>query len=116
MFTLPRGLSPKQILDVIETESELIQVIDMRSQEEFTVSRIKDSCRVPMSELPRLLEKLENQRLVVIVDACGAVAKDKVELLSQFSNVVYLLGGFNEWKKQNLPTVEDLNDEKCRVC
>lgn len=105
MFTLTRRLSPKQIFNIIESEPELIQIVDMRPYEEFTASRIKSACRVPLSELPGLLERVERKQLIVLVDKDGSEAKVKIELLSQFSNVVFLEGGFDEWKKQKLPTI-----------
>ena len=115
MFCLPRALSPKQVFDILESEPEMIQIVDIRTHKEFILSRIEHSSQIPVSELPRLLERSEKKLLVVLVDSDGFDAKEKVKWLGQYSNVTFLEGGYREWRSQNLPIMEKIDDEKCRL-
>ena len=87
------------------------QLIDVRESAEFAAGRVKKAKSLPLGELERRLAELDRVRLIYVMCRTGrrsAEAQKKLEARG-FTNVTNVAGGFEAWKKENLPFERDDN-------
>jgi len=106
------GISPKPATDTISadqliTATELseklaastVQIIDVRSAEEYAICAIPDSLLIPLAELPFRLHEINRNSEVIIYCKSGIRGSKAVSLLNDegFSQVKNLAGGIKAW-------------------
>lgn len=106
---MTRGLTAHQIYNLIQAEPESLQLFDIRSQ--TPDPQIPGSICVELTLLPYILEQNKSEQLIVLVDENEEESRIALELLkNQYTNLVFLEGGIQEWKKQKLPLKEGQNE------
>lgn len=106
------GISPKKDMHTISadqliTATELseklaistVQIIDVRSAEEYAICAIPDSLLIPLAELPYRLHEINRNTEVIIYCKSGIRGSKAVSLLNDegFPQVKNLAGGIKAW-------------------
>lgn len=82
-------------------------LIDLRSKREFDSLRIENSINIDFSmpDFPETTGKLEREKRYILVDRNGRKSAMAFELMKEqrFPKIHYIIGGINEWIKNNYP-------------
>ncbi|PLW93035.1 MAG: hypothetical protein C0592_07755 [Marinilabiliales bacterium] len=72
----------------------------------------------PHNELGNFLQKLPNNRLLIVADSAGLFSKEAMQMLQNngFSNILNLAGGIVEWERDGLPVIVDKNERLSGSC
>ena len=103
-----REITPSELHDAIENrQSETrdpIQLVDVRTLEEYSQDHLVESIHIPVSELATRLSELDNAKETVCYCRSGMRSAKACELLLKngFVDVANLKGGIEAWKKLNL--------------
>ena len=116
-MTTPNGLpaiSCKELRQV-QSMTEPHLILDVREPAEFEAGHIEGSMPIPVNDLETNLPSLARSRdeMVVVVGEEGEKAAETHRHLQNagFTNVRFLLGGFDEWCKPAAPDVSDVLEE-----
>ncbi len=84
-------------------KGELLQIIDVRSREEFETGNL-NGINIPIASLQDQIDQVLNDRKIIVYCQSGSRSKKACELLLNkgFDNVISLKGGLNEYKKNVL--------------
>ncbi len=88
-----------------------IQLVDVREPVEFASGRIPGARLLPLGEIGRRNSEIDHERPVYVLCRTGrrsSAAQKKLNDLG-FENVINVEGGFEAWKKANLPFEMDEN-------
>ena len=85
-----------------------VQVVDVRTPEEFAAGHLRSAKNMPLKELAGRLGELDKAHPVLVVCASGVQsAKGAAQLnVAGFADVYSLEGGFTDWQSQGLPTAK----------
>lgn len=86
-------------------------LVDVREYAEFAGGRVKGAKLIPLGEIERRCSELDRAQMIFVMCRTGnrsAQARKKLKNLG-FENVVNVAGGFDAWKKANLPFDKDEN-------
>jgi len=82
------------------------QLIDVRTQAEFSEGHIPRAVNIPLEEVPHRLGDIATDGEVVITCASGARARScKISHFAEDNNILVLEGGTYAWQKSGLPLV-----------
>ncbi|UNM06574.1 MAG: rhodanese-like domain-containing protein [Holosporaceae bacterium] len=105
-------ISPAELRLILSSKD--IELIDVRSTEEFLSNHIKESRSVPLSILS--LEQIcDKTKKIVLLCASGTrskIAAEKLKSLSSNLKIYSLRGGITNWAEKNYPTVGSKADNK----
>jgi rhodanese-related sulfurtransferase len=88
----------------VHADSQDIQVLDVREDDEWTAGRIDGAVHIPLGELDRRIDELDRSRPVVTVCRSGGRAGQAAELLSGAGlNAQVMDGGMTQWAEDRLP-------------
>ncbi|MBO0357606.1 rhodanese [Hymenobacter sp. BT186] len=90
------------------TSGEDIQLIDVRQPEEYEYCRIEGSQLIPLGELPRHVEELDENRPIVLICHHGVRSMQALAYLQHRhdkTNLLNLRGGIHAWSVRVDPTV-----------
>ncbi|HEY3488039.1 MAG TPA: rhodanese-like domain-containing protein [Gammaproteobacteria bacterium] len=94
------SISPAELIQKLQTApTSRPLLLDVREPAEFTFCRIRDSLNIPLSEIPRRIDELDQDRFTVVVCHHGRRSLQAAVFLEQngFSNVFNLTGGIEAW-------------------
>lgn len=75
-------------------------LIDIRSAQEFAGGHIEGAQNIPLSKLPKKLDKLSKDQPVVVVCRNGVRGREAVDMLQSAGfNASNLVGGIMNWRK-----------------
>ncbi len=102
-----KPISNGDLLKKIQAK-ESVNMIDIRSGEEFQKEHILDSQNIPADNFAANFESLDKVKNYVIIGGDGentgaAIAANLTQ--KEFKNIYYLTGGFTGWKNQLNPTI-----------
>ena len=87
-----------------------VVLLDIRTKTEYDSLNIDNSINIDFSkpDFPDITEKLDKEKRYIIIDDNGKKAAMAFELMKEqrFSKVHYMIGGINEWVKNNLPVTK----------
>jgi rhodanese-related sulfurtransferase len=85
-----------------------VQVVDVRTPEEFAAGHLRSAKNMPLKELAGRLGELDKAYPVLVVCTSGVQsAKGAAQLNGAgFADVYSLEGGFTDWQSQGLPTAK----------
>lgn len=104
-------------IDVIEASSFLkrnkdnkdVVIIDIRSKEAFDKSHLPAAVNMDYDQttFPAEIEKLDKTKRYIIIDQNGKKSGNTLVLMSElrFEKTHMVIGGYDEWSKQNLPLI-----------
>lgn len=97
------NISAEQLITATELSEKLatstVQIIDVRSAEEYAICAIPDSLLIPLAELPYRLNEINRNAEVIIYCKSGIRGSKAVSLLNDegFPKVKNLAGGIKAW-------------------
>jgi MFS family permease len=108
-FRMPEQIKTiKECIEVEEVKQALqnnqkIQIIDVRSKEEYEQAHIPDALNISLQELKNSLSQLDkNFQFVTACGKGGGRSADGAKLLKEFGlNAIWLCGGTNKWLNIN---------------
>lgn len=84
-----------------------VVILDLRTKQEYDSLHIQNSVLIDYSNtgFPDEIEKLDKNKTYIIYDKSGSKSRNTYELMKElgFKDIHIIVGGFDEWKKQNLP-------------
>lgn len=84
-----------------------VVLLDVRTRVEYDKSHLQNAVNMDYTstDFPGNIEKLDKNTRFIIYDDSGKKSSNTFELMKElrFPNVHYIIGGFNQWKKENLP-------------
>jgi rhodanese-related sulfurtransferase len=86
-------------------------LVDVREYAEYAGGRVSNAKLVPLGEIEKRHQELDHTHTVYVMCRTGRrsiEAQKRLKALG-FQNVVNVKGGFEEWKKENLPFEKDEN-------
>ena len=89
--------------------NEDLQIVDVREYAEYAGGRIAGARLLPLGELEKSYTVLDHTKTIYVMCRTGrrsVEAQKKLKALG-FTNVVNVSGGFEAWKKENLPIEKD---------
>lgn len=93
------------------SQKEKVVIIDARDEEDYRKDHILNSQNIPIASLGIDMMSYEKEAPYVIMDYDGSAPSlmliDSIMKELGFSNVMYLQGGFSQWKKDFYPTVSE---------
>lgn len=84
-------------------------VVDVRQPAEFAAGRIKGAKLVPLGEIENRHKEIDHAKPVYVICRTGnrsGKAQQKLKSLG-FENVINVTGGFEAWKREDLPFERD---------
>jgi len=94
--------------------AEGVQVIDVRSPEEWSHGHLPGAIHIPLAALPERLEEIDPSRPVVLQCRGGGRSAIASSLLMSrgLTNVANLKGGYDAWVARGLPTQKPAESER----
>ncbi|MCW5961215.1 MAG: rhodanese-like domain-containing protein [Pyrinomonadaceae bacterium] len=92
-------------------ENDDINLLDVREPAEFAGGRIPGAKLLPLGELEKRQSEIDHSKPIYVMCRSGnrsAQAQQKLKKLG-FTNVINVSGGFEAWKKHDLPFDRDEN-------
>lgn len=89
--------------------NEDLHLVDVREYAEFAGGRVAGAKVLPLGELEKRHSELDHTKPIYVMCRSGnrsSQAQRKLEALG-FTNVVNVAGGFEAWKKEDLPFEKD---------
>ena len=80
-------------------------ILDVREEKERSAGFIDSDLNIPMGQVKSKLDSLDKSKKILVYCKSGTRADRIADLLckNKFQNVYSLKGGFNAWKKAELP-------------
>lgn len=104
------------ILDVSEVSTRLkdpesLEIIDVRTDEEWQSGHISTAKHIPLSQLEKYLDKISREKPIALICASGARSSTAASLLYNrygFQDVSNIKGGMQAWREAVLPIVNQV--------
>ncbi|PHQ33920.1 MBL fold metallo-hydrolase [Rhodopirellula bahusiensis] len=89
-------------------ESEDVQLIDVRSSDEWNEGHIEQAKHLFLGRLPKTIEQLPSDKKIVVQCRSGARSAIAASVLQAcgIKDVINLTGGYTAWKSEGLPSVK----------
>jgi sulfur-carrier protein adenylyltransferase/sulfurtransferase len=86
---------------------EKVTLLDVREPNEWAISDLPGSVKIPLGTLPQRLDELPPQEDIVVYCRTGGRSGNAVQFLRQkgFDRVLNLAGGINRWAEIVDPTM-----------
>lgn len=92
----------------LEQQIDVMQVVDVREDDEWRVGHIQGAHHIPMGEVGDRLSELSDDRRIVTVCRSGKRSSEVADdLRSKGFDVENLDGGMQAWEQAGLPIVAD---------
>lgn len=97
-------VTPKEAFERLKT-SKIIQLMDVRSPEEYRQFRITGSKLIPLHELGNRLREIDKIKPVLLYCHSGARSGMALSLLKGkgYTQIAHISGGISAWKRNGLP-------------
>lgn len=93
-------MQPTDVIDRIDD----VQVVDVREPDEWQAGHIDQADHIPMGEVERRLDEIDDDRAVVTVCRSGARSGEVAQDLRRRGyDAQNLEGGMEAWREQGLP-------------
>lgn len=112
-----KNITPNDAYKLLVKDSILL---DVRSSA-YTAFKKFDVPEVlfcPHNELGDFLEKIPDNRLLIVADSVGLFSKEAMQILQKngFRNILNLAGGIVEWERDGLPVIVVKNERLSGSC
>jgi rhodanese-related sulfurtransferase len=90
-------------------ENEELHLVDVREYPEYAGGRVPGAKLLPLGEMEQRHGELDHAKPIYVMCRTGrrsAEAQKKLKALG-FTNVINIVGGFEAWKKEDLPFEKD---------
>ena len=108
-FENVRHISPAEAYEIIQSGEAIL--LDIREDWEVQQGRpnlSKHFMHIPMSQIAHQLDKLPNDKIIIVMCAHGIRSVQLVSYLKQNTSleVINMDGAFEQWEIQNLPSAQ----------
>lgn len=86
-----------------------VTLIDVREWPEFAAGRVRGASLIPLGEIAKRSAEIDSSKDVYVICRTGRRSAEAATRLTSlgFGNVINVKGGFEAWKKENLPFERD---------
>ncbi|MCG8323883.1 MAG: hypothetical protein MI673_00065 [Thiotrichales bacterium] len=100
-------ISPAE-LNQLKSDTEAMQILDVREPWEFEICRIEGSRNIPMNDIPGQLENIDREQTIAVVCHHGMRSLQIAGFLEAngFTRVLNLQGGIHAWAETVDPAME----------
>jgi len=101
------NISVEEAKRMIDSESEDIILLDVRTEAEYDSAHIEGALLIPMSELSNRTEELNTSKKIVVYSVNGSNSTMACAMLikNRSERVYNVLGGLNAWNESGYPVV-----------
>ncbi|MBV9464351.1 MAG: molybdopterin-synthase adenylyltransferase MoeB [Verrucomicrobiae bacterium] len=101
-----KEISPEELKKILAGK-EPVELIDVRTEDEFRICKLPGARLIPLHELKGRLDEIDERKLVVLQCHHGIRSIRAVEVLEEngFEKVKSLAGGINAWSERIDPSV-----------
>lgn len=87
--------------------SKRLQVIDVRSEEEYTAVSIPNSINIPLDKITQKITEIDGRVQTILICLDGSQAPKALQLLEATGfKAQYVRGGLKDWKRIIDPSLE----------
>lgn len=101
-------ISPQEVYDAVYSEDASVQLVDVRTQEEFGVSHLKNAQNICVtnSDFEEKVKTLDKNKPVYVYCKKGVRSAKAAKILADmgFTEVYDLHGGMDSWEDKGLQT------------
>lgn len=103
-------MSPNQLNATLESQSDRIVLLDVRSSGEYASGAISGSINIPLDKLEAAHDSLPKDKMIVLSCLSGHRSRIARDFLASrgFRNLSELEGGFANWNQSGLPSASGL--------
>lgn len=96
-------LSPRELKDLMDTDNDNIQVVDVRDKEEFDQGHIPGALNLPLDKFAMGSEQLDKKKKVIVYCNSGGRSYGAYRKLMRlgYKNIYQAI--FADWKEQGMP-------------
>ncbi|MHC1611574.1 MAG: rhodanese-like domain-containing protein [Candidatus Methanospirareceae archaeon] len=104
---IPIDITVEEAKRLIDSESEDLILLDVRTEEEYDSGHIGGASSIPLIELSNKTEELNTSKKIVVYSANGSNSTIACNMLIKngFERVYNVLGGLNAWNESGYPVV-----------
>jgi rhodanese-related sulfurtransferase len=101
------SLSPQELISILKAGKK-VQLIDVRTPEEYASGHLAGSRLIPLSELSDRALEIDKKIPVIFYCRSGNRSGHALELIADqgFLNPKHLVGGILAWNRAGFPTVQ----------
>jgi rhodanese-related sulfurtransferase len=91
-------LSPQELQQSLQANQDLL-LLDVREPHEFAYAHLQNSQLIPLGQLARRIDELDNEKTLVVICHHGVRSQQACLFLQQsgFSKIYNLRGGIDAW-------------------
>lgn len=94
-----KELSPEEVEKKLEANNGIIELIDVREENEVAQGKIPEIIHIPLQQIPEKAKHLDKTKQYIIVCRSGRRSeRATVYLQEQGFNVTNMVGGMLKWK------------------
>jgi len=99
-----KDLNPGETVNLMNNEDNLI-IIDVREEKERKVGFIANDTHIPLGKIKNSIKDLDPTKIYLLYCRSGSRSGHAASMFtkSNFQNVYNLKGGFNAWRRSDLP-------------
>jgi adenylyltransferase/sulfurtransferase len=103
------SMSVKDLKSLIDSESNDFNIIDVRTPQEYQVSRISDAINIPLADITKgrgisQIKLLSTNQKIILYCSAGVRSAKALRILNQAEiSAINLQGGIRQWKTQIEP-------------
>ena len=101
-------ISPQEVYDAVYGKDSSVQLVDVRTQEEFGVSHLKDAQNICVTnnDFQEKVKTLDKNKPIYVYCKKGGRSAQAAQILTKmgFTKVYDLQGGITNWEEKGLET------------
>ena len=99
-----KDLNPNEAVNLMDDEGNLA-IIDVREEKERKAGFIANDTHIPLGKIKNTIKDLDSNKTYLLYCRSGSRSSHAASMFtkSDFQNVYNLKGGFNAWKRSDLP-------------
>jgi rhodanese-related sulfurtransferase len=96
-----QSISTKELISLIDTAPETLELIDVRNQNEYDAVRLRDTKLIPLHLLPLQIDDIDTQKKVVFICRSGG-RSGQATTFAEWEGIKWynLSGGMNAVEKE----------------
>jgi rhodanese-related sulfurtransferase len=99
-----KDLNPNEAVNLMDDEGNLV-IVDVREEKERKAGFIANDTHIPLGKIKNTIKDLDPAKTYLLYCRSGSRSGHAASMFtkSDFQNVYNLKGGFNAWKRSDLP-------------
>ncbi len=105
---LVKVITPQEVYDAVYNDDSTVQLVDVRTTEEYAVSHLKDAQNICVTsdDFSEKVKTLDKSKPVYVYCKLGGRSADAAKILTEmgFKEVYDLEGGITNWEEEGMST------------